>query len=63
MREFIQYILQQWTSAERLRRSLLVARSIFYGAVLVAFAGKTNALGFLHWFPLFIELSYLAPLL
>ncbi|MGB7103373.1 MAG: hypothetical protein WBD82_02130, partial [Acidimicrobiales bacterium] len=32
-------------------------------AILVAFAGKTNALGFLRWFPLVIEWSYLAPLL
>jgi hypothetical protein len=30
---------------------------------MAAFAGQTNACGFLRWFPLAIELSYLAPLL
>jgi hypothetical protein len=33
------------------------------GAVLVAFAGKTNALDFIRWFPLIIEILYLPPLL
>jgi len=33
------------------------------GSVLVAFAGQANPLGFTRWFPLFIELMYLAPLL
>jgi len=33
------------------------------GAVLVAFAGKVNALGFLRWFPLIIEMMYLAPVI
>jgi hypothetical protein len=33
------------------------------GALLVAFTGQSNALGFLRWFPLVIELLYLAPLL
>ena len=32
------------------------------GAVLTSFAGQANALGFTRWFPLFIELMYLAPL-
>ena len=33
------------------------------GAVLVAFAGQGNALTFLRWFPLVIELLYLPPML
>ena len=33
------------------------------GAVLVAFVGKSNALDFLRWFPLVIEILYLPPLL
>jgi hypothetical protein len=33
------------------------------GSVFVAFAGQTNALGFTRWFPFFIELLYLAPLI
>lgn len=33
------------------------------GAVLIAFTGQSNALGFIHWFPLVIELFYLAPLI
>ncbi|HWD96532.1 MAG TPA: hypothetical protein VG246_08945, partial [Acidimicrobiales bacterium] len=32
-------------------------------AVLVSFAGLSNALAFLRWFPLVIELLYMAPLL
>jgi len=32
-------------------------------AILASFVGKANALGFLRWFPLVIELTYLAPLL
>jgi hypothetical protein len=33
------------------------------GAVFVGFAGDANSLGFTRYFPLFIELMYLAPLL
>jgi hypothetical protein len=33
------------------------------GAVLVSFAGLNNALAFLRWFPLIIELLYMAPLI
>ncbi len=32
-------------------------------AVLVSFAGLHNALAFLRWFPLLIELAYMAPLI
>jgi hypothetical protein len=32
------------------------------GSVLASFTGQTNALGFIRWFPLFIELMYMAPL-
>jgi hypothetical protein len=32
------------------------------GAVLVAFVGQANAVAFLRWFPLAIEMLYLAPL-
>jgi hypothetical protein len=37
--------------------------SFSLGAVFVGLAGQANALGFARWFPLFIELIYLAPLL
>ena len=37
--------------------------SFSLGAVLVAFAGQTNALDFLRWFPFVIELLYLPALL
>ena len=37
--------------------------SFSLGAVLVAFAGQTNALDFLRWFPFIIELLYLPALL
>lgn len=33
------------------------------GSVFVGFAGQTSALGFTRWFPFFIELLYLAPLI
>jgi hypothetical protein len=37
--------------------------SFSLGAVLVAFAGQTNAMDFLRWFPFIIELLYLPALL
>lgn len=37
--------------------------SFSLGAVFVGFAGQANSLGFTRYFPLFIELMYLAPLL
>ncbi len=33
------------------------------GAAFVGFAGQTNTLGFIRWFPFFIEMMYLPPLL
>jgi hypothetical protein len=32
-------------------------------AILATFVGRADAIGFLRWFPLFIELAYLAPLM
>jgi hypothetical protein len=60
---FIQYILQHGQALNGYDARFSWPGAFSMAAVLVAFAGKTNALGFLHWFPLFIELSYLAPLL
>ena len=36
--------------------------SFALGALAMSLTGQSTALGFLHWFPLVIELTYLAPL-
>jgi hypothetical protein len=60
---FIQYILHHGHPLEGFDARFSWPGAFSLGAVLVAFTGQSNALGFLRWFPLFIELSYLAPLL
>jgi hypothetical protein len=60
---YIQYILQHGHPLEGFDARFSWPGGFSLGAVLVAFTGQANALGFLRWFPLFIELSYLAPLL
>jgi len=60
---FIQYIVQHGHALNGYDARFSWPGGFSMGAVLVAFAGQANAIGFLRWFPLFIELSYLAPLL
>lgn len=60
---FIQYIIQHGRPLNGYDARFSWPGGFSMAAVLVAFAGQANAIGFLRWFPLFIELSYLAPLL
>lgn len=59
---FIQYILQHGQPLNGYDARFSWPGGFSMAAMLVAFVGKTSALSFLHWFPFFIELSYLAPL-
>jgi hypothetical protein len=60
---FIQYIIQNGHALNGYDARFSWPGGFSMAAVLVAFAGQANAIGFLRWFPLIIELSYLAPLL
>ena len=60
---FIQYIIQNGHPLNGYDARFSWPGGFSLGAILVAFTGQANAIGFLRWFPLFIELSYLAPLL
>lgn len=60
---FTQYIVQHGHPLNGYDARFSWPGGFSLAAVLVAFVGKANALGFLRWFPLFIELAYLAPLL
>ena len=60
---FIQYFIQHGVPLENYDARFSWPGAFSLGAVMVAFVGKANAYGFLRWFPLFIEMSYLAPLL
>jgi hypothetical protein len=60
---FIQYIVQHGRPLNGYDARFSWPGGFSMAAVLVAFAGQANAIGFLRWFPLLIELSYLAPLL
>lgn len=60
---FIQYIVQHGTVLNGYDARFSWPGSFSLGALLVAFTGQANALGFLRWFPLFIEFTYLAPVL
>lgn len=60
---FIQYIIQHGRALNGYDARFSWPGGFSMAAVLVSFVGQANAIGFLRWFPLFIELSYLAPLL
>lgn len=60
---FTQYIVQHGHSLNDFDARFSWPGGFSLAAVLVSFAGQANALGFIRWFPLFIELMYLAPLL
>jgi hypothetical protein len=60
---FIQYILQHGHPLNDYDARFSWPGTFSLTAVLVTFTGLSNALAFLRWFPLFIELLYLAPLI
>ncbi len=60
---FIQYVVQHGQPLNNYDARFSWPGGFSLGAVLVAFTGQSNALGFLRWFPLAVELGYLAPLL
>jgi hypothetical protein len=59
---FILYILQHGHPLNDYDARFSWPAGFSLGAVLVSFAGLSNALAFMRWFPLIIELMYLAPL-
>jgi hypothetical protein len=63
MAGFVQYIFHHGHVLLNFDARFSWPGSFSLGAVLVAFTGQANAYGFLRWFPLFIELCYLAPLI
>lgn len=60
---FIQYFLQHGHGLNAYDARFSWPGGFSLGAVLVSFAGQANALAFLRWFPLFVQILYLAPLL
>jgi hypothetical protein len=60
---FIQYIVQHGHPLNGYDARFSWPGGFSLGAVLVSWVGKSNAYSFLRWFPLVIELSYLAPLI
>jgi hypothetical protein len=59
---FVQYVFQHGHALNNYDARFSWPGGFSLGAVLVAFAGQSNALDFLRWFPLVVELLYLAPL-
>jgi len=60
---FIQYIFQNGHPLNGYDARFSWPGAFSLGAILVNFTGQANAVGFLRWFPIFIELANLAPLL
>ncbi len=60
---FVQYIVQHGHPLNNYDARFSWPGGFSLAAVLVAFTGQADALGFIRWFPMFAELSYLAPLL
>ena len=60
---FIQYILLHGHALNGFDARMSWPGAFSMSALLAAFVGKANVYGLLRWFPLFIELAYLAPLL
>ncbi|HVA71036.1 MAG TPA: hypothetical protein VNF08_06910 [Acidimicrobiales bacterium] len=60
---FIQYLLQHGHTLNNYDARFSWPGGFSLAAVLVNFAGLSNALAFLRWFPLTIELLYMAPLI
>jgi len=60
---FIQYVIEHGRALNHFDARFSWPGAFSLGAVLSAFVGRANALGFLRWFPPFIELMYLAPVI
>lgn len=60
---FTQYIIQHGRVLNGYDARFSWPGGFSLAAVLVAFTGQANTIAFLRWFPLIIELAYLAPLL
>ncbi len=60
---YVQFFLQHGHTLSNYDARFSWPGGFSLGAILVAFTGQSNALGFLRWFPLFIEMCYLAPML
>jgi hypothetical protein len=60
---FIQYILLHGHPLNGYDARFSWPGAFSMAAILTRFVGEPNALSFLRWFPLLIELAYLAPLL
>jgi hypothetical protein len=60
---FLQYFLHHGRIKPHFMADFSWPGSYSLGSVLVTFTGQANAFAFLRWFPLFIELLYLAPLM
>ena len=60
---FIQYILAHGHPLNGYDARFSWPGAFSMVAILTKFAGQANAIGFLRWFPLFVEMAYLAPLL
>jgi len=58
---FIQYVIDHGRPLSHFDARFSWPGAFSLGAVVSAFVGRSNALGFLRWFPPFIELMYLAP--
>jgi hypothetical protein len=59
----LQYFFQHGHALAHYEADFSWPGSFSLGALFVGFAGQFNSLGFTRYFPLFIELMYLAPLL
>lgn len=59
----LEYFLQHGHALPHYEADFSWPGAFSLGAVFVGFAGQLNSLGFTRYFPLFIELMYLAPLL
>jgi hypothetical protein len=60
---FIQYFIQHGRPLENYDARFSWPGGFSLAAVIAGFTGRSNVYGFLRWFPLVSELSYLAPLL
>jgi hypothetical protein len=60
---YVQYVFAHGQPLENYNAEFSWPGAFSLGAVLISFMGQSNALDLLRWFPLAIELLYLAPLL
>jgi hypothetical protein len=59
---YVQYVFAHGKPLENYNAEFSWPGSFSLGAVVISFMGQSNALDLLRWFPLVIELLYLAPL-